>query len=321
MNIDGYTVMADTVSKFFNTVRVSGWFHHPDDPLVAIAVLGTPVIGCISRIGIPHGGVSALGPDKGFEIQFLRPEEPLDDGVSLAFTTRSGWSGAVRLHDLAADRISHYPGTALVNRFRTEITAMPNARLLDIGGRARSQLDRSQQFPGVAVTVLDILPGDNVDVVADAHALAGSFPPDHFDAVFSVSVFEHLMMPWAVVPQMNRVMRVGALALISTHQTIGMHDMPWDFWRFSDTAWDALFNARTGFEIVDRILESEQYVIPFVYRPIKAWAERAAGYEGSAVLARKIGPCTMSWPVTPDQLVSTMYPSGTEDPFARKDTA
>jgi hypothetical protein len=100
-----------------------------------------------------------------------------------------------------------------------------------------------------------------------------------------------------------------------------MHDAPWDFWRISDTAWDALFNARTGFEIVDRILESEQYVIPFVYRPIKAWAERAAGYEGSAVLVRKTGACSMAWPLTPSDLVATMYPIGTEDPFARKSPA
>ncbi|WP_374297216.1 class I SAM-dependent methyltransferase [Sphingomonas sp.] len=318
MNLNGYLVMADTVTKFFNTIRVTGWFHHPEDALASIGVVGTPVTGCITEIGLHHAGVAALGSDKGFAVQLLRPQEELPDDAALVFTTRSGWSATVKLQELAADRIALYPGSALVQRFRSGIAAIPGARVLDIGGRARSQLDRSQEFPGAEVTVLDILPGDNVDIVADAHMLASALPHDHFDAVYSVSVFEHLMMPWAVIPQMNQVMRLGATALISTHQTIGMHDMPWDFWRFSDTAWDALFNPRTGFEILDRILESEQYVIPFVYRPIKAWAERAAGYEGSAVLVRKTGPCTLAWPVAPGDFVATMYPTGTEDPYALK---
>ena len=316
MQIDGYQLMADAVTKFFNTIRVTGWFHHPDDRLVSVAVAGAPVIGCLSETGQPHGGVLALGPDKGFTIQFLRAEEPLADETSLTFTTAKGWTATIPLLALATDRIALYPGTALVHRFRDALPA--NARLLDIGGRSRSQLDRSQDFPGAEVTVLDILPGENVDVVADAHAMAAALPPESFDGLYSISVFEHLMMPWAVVPQMNRVMKPGAVALISSHQTIGMHDMPWDFWRFSDTAWDALFNRHTGFEIIDRIVESEQFVIPFIYRPIKAWAERAAGYEGSAVLIRKTGPCTMSWPLTPAELTATMYPGGTEDPYAKK---
>lgn len=42
-------------------------------------------------------------------------------------------------------------------------------KLLDIGGRNRSKIDRSKEFPSFDVTVLDILDGDNVDVVADAH--------------------------------------------------------------------------------------------------------------------------------------------------------
>jgi 2-polyprenyl-3-methyl-5-hydroxy-6-metoxy-1,4-benzoquinol methylase len=204
-----------------------------------------------------------------------------------------------------------------MRRFIDSIDAMPNARVLDIGGRARSRLDRSQAFARADVMVLDIHPGENVDIVADAHDMS-ALPAESFDGVYSVSVFEHLMMPWAVIPQLNRILKPGGVAMISTHQTIGMHDMPWDFWRFSDTAWDALFNPRTGFEIVERILEAEQFIIPFIYRPIKAWAERAAGYEGTAVLARKTGPCTMEWPLTPADINASMYPAGTEDPFARK---
>ena len=126
------------------------------------------------------------------------------------------------------------------------------------------------------------------------------------------------MMPWAVVPQLNHILRPGGVALIVTHQTLGMHDIPWDFWRFSDTAWDALFNARTGFAVLERVLSSPQFVVPMIFQPVKAWAERAVGYELSAVLVRKTGPCSLAWPVTPADLTNTMYPAGTEDPYEKK---
>jgi hypothetical protein len=147
-----------------------------------------------------------------------------------------------------------------------------------------------------------------VDVVGDAHALTRHFPPDRFDAFYSVSVFEHLLMPWAVIAQINKVLRMGGIGLISTHQTLGMHDLPWDYWRYSDTAWDALFNRLTGFEIIERALDGEQHVLPFVYRPSKANAERSVGFEGSCVWVRKIGPCQMEWNATPADLITTAYP-------------
>ncbi len=317
MHLDGYLFMVDTAAKFFNTLRISGWFHHPEDRLKSVSFAGQDVVAAICEVNLPHGGVLNLGPDKGFSLQLLRAAEELPEDATLVFTTESGWSGSVALLELCADRTGHYPGHAMMRRFIDQLDALPGAHVLDIGGRARSQLDRSQAFGKARVSVLDIHPGDNVDIVADAHDMSG-IPAESFDAVYSVSVFEHLMMPWAVVPQIHRILKPGGLALIATHQTIGMHDMPWDFWRFSDTAWDALFNPRTGFEVLERMLEAEQFIIPFIYRPIKAWAERAAGYEGTAVLVRKTGPCTLAWPVTPGDLTTTMYPAGTEDPYEKK---
>jgi hypothetical protein len=42
-------------------------------------------------------------------------------------------------------------------------------------------------------------------------------------------------------------------------------------------------------------------------------AEGAAGFEGSAVLVRKTGPCRMAWKLRPSDITATMYPAG-EDP-------
>ncbi len=309
MQIDAYTFMVDAVTKFYNTIRVFGWFHHPTDRLTGVALVNDAQLACVSATGIPHGGVAAShGLDRGFSLQVLRPEAGFNEAAELEFTTESGWTGRVPLIELCKERMLVHPTLAMMRRFVDTMNAKPGARVIDIGGRARSRIDRSALFTSAECIVLDILPDENVDVVGDAHAMGKLFPPEHFDGVYSVSVFEHLLMPWAVVVQMNQVLKTGGLGLIFSHQTLGMHDAPWDFWRFSDTSWDALFNPSTGFEIVERAMDFEQHILPFVWRANKADDERVVGYEGCCVLVRKIGPCQMSWPLTPADITQSMYP-------------
>jgi hypothetical protein len=140
--------------------------------------------------------------------------------------------------------------------------------------------------------------------------MSRSLPAEHFDFVTSFSVFEHLLMPWKVAVEMNRVMRPGALALIHTHQTIGMHDMPWDFYRFSDATWAGLFNARTGFEVVATDMSRYLHIIPAVVLDPAIDHENAGGFEVSQALVRKIGPCTLDWPVATTEVIATSYPTG-----------
>jgi hypothetical protein len=109
-------------------------------------------------------------------------------------------------------------------------------KLLDIGGRARSGVQRSEHYPECDVTTLDIIANSGVDVVGDAHELGRYFSPGSFEFAHCSSVFEHLVMPWKAAVEINRVLKPGGAALIFTHQTIGMHDMPWDFFRFSDSS-------------------------------------------------------------------------------------
>jgi SAM-dependent methyltransferase len=53
------------------------------------------------------------------------------------------------------------------------------------------------------------LDGEGVDPVGDVHKLSQSFPLGHFDFVFSVSVFEHLLFPWKAVLEINKVLKTG----------------------------------------------------------------------------------------------------------------
>ena len=128
----------------------------------------------------------------------------------------------------------------------------------EIGGRDRSQRTIKEKFPNAEYVVVDIVAGENVDVVADAHQLSSVFENSSFDFVISASVFEHLLMPWKVALEINKILRPGGSLWISSHQTVGLHDSPWDYWRFSRDSWTGIFNKNTGFEIVATVSDHNQ---------------------------------------------------------------
>jgi len=181
-------------------------------------------------------------------------------------------------------------------------------KVLDIGGRARSGNLLAEHMQGCDVTVLDIKADHGVDVVADIHAMTDALGEDRFDFLVCVSVFEHLVMPWKAALEINKVMKLGGVAFIQTHQTVGMHDLPWDYYRFSDESWKGLFNSATGFEIVATSMNDLVRIVPVHYFNVYEGFERAGGFIGSSVIARKVGPTPLCWPVEMTSIVSTSYP-------------
>ncbi|WP_419766222.1 MAG: methyltransferase domain-containing protein [Arcobacter sp.] len=186
--------------------------------------------------------------------------------------------------------------------------------MLDIGGRARSGVLYANRYRDTFkkdVTILDIIEDKDVDVVCDCHEMSKFLPSEHFDIILSSAVFEHLIMPWKVAIEMNRIMKKGAVAYIGTHQTIGMHDLPWDFYRFSDTSWHGIFNEHTGFEILGTELSELQYIVPRCYEEILADAEKSSGWRGSSIMIKKISNSKMEWDLNAKDVVNNLYP--TED--------
>ena len=68
-----------------------------------------------------------------------------------------------------------------------------------------------------------------------------------------------------------------------------MHDLPWDYFRFSDSVFRALFCAETGFEIVDVVRGSPMHMFPFFTIGEVHDADGAAGFFTVALIARKMG--------------------------------
>jgi hypothetical protein len=118
-------------------------------------------------------------------------------------------------------------------------------RILEIGSHRRDR------FSKASYTGFDFYAGENVDVVGDAHKLAGYFENGSFDLIFSSAVFEHLYMPWIVAEEISKLLKLGGHVFIETHFSFSSHERPWNFFQFSDVGLHALFNSGLGFEIVD----------------------------------------------------------------------
>lgn len=309
MHIADYAMAVGIATDFHGFMLIEGWFYHPTDPIASVSVNGPNVIVLEASAGFCYEGVRAsLGDRCGFRIKAFSPSGRTIDKSQIVFRTVSGWMGEVPAMELAADGFTLTEEDRLHRAFRDLVAAKPGAMLLDIGGRDRSGQDFSKLFETAQCTVFDVNAGANVDVVGDAHRLSKFFAPETFDFAQSISVFEHLAMPWVVVAEMNRVMKTGGHIFISTHQSIGLHDYPWDFWRYSDRAFHALFCDATGFEIVETYMKTPNYIVPFLYTPRNWEHEKTAGFEVSCVLVRKTKPTRLTWTVDMSSIMKSAYP-------------
>jgi hypothetical protein len=199
---------------------------------------------------------------------------------------------------------------ALPGIFRSMLQQVPKGSILEIGSRAPTGVVRRDMVPdGWSYVGMDILAGPNVDIVGDAHELSSIFRTQKFDAVMAFSVIEHLMMPWKFAIELNRVLNLGGIGVITTHQAWPVFDMPWDFWRFSDRAWDALFNKATGFEVIQAQMGEPTYFVAQRCHSITNFGMSNSGYLASNVLFRKIGETNLQWPVRIADMTSTTYPT------------
>lgn len=195
----------------------------------------------------------------------------------------------------------------LRQRFIDMINDRPDSTLLEIGSRGKMNFKARKEIPNsVSYVGIDIKPGENVSVVADAHFLP--FCSNQFDFVFSGYTIEHIAMLWKLALEINKVLKRGGCCFIMTHQSWQMHQEPWDYWRFSDTASHALFNKASGFEIIEAALGEPARLVPEVANAITVSNPEGACYRGSAVLAKKISSTVLGWDVNPRDVMSGQYP-------------
>lgn len=196
---------------------------------------------------------------------------------------------------------------AMVSRFRGEVANKPG-HMLEIGSRARSGRSYRDWFSAdTRHTGIDITDGPNVDVVGDAHHLSRHLR-DRFDFAFSIAVFEHILMPWKVALEMNKVLKRGAPALIISHGSWPLHEEPWDFFRFSKESWGGIFNKHTGFEMIESQYQYPASIIPNYISTVDFQnMSQGRTFLLSGCLVRKIGVPQVEWEAEAGDVYNLSY--------------
>jgi hypothetical protein len=189
------------------------------------------------------------------------------------------------------------------------MTGQDGGVFVEIGGRgAQSAAVRKRIGEAWKYLAVDIKAGANVDVVADVHTMSRQIGRGRADVVFSVSVFEHLLMPWQAALEINAVLRHGGLCYAHAPYFWAPHELPWDFFRPGRSAWSALFNRSTGFELLEAAEIGVSRPIAQIAHQHSIEAGLATGPMATAVLARKIGEPQASWSGYEPGLAPGMYP-------------
>lgn len=135
--------------------------------------------------------------------------------------------------------------------FITRLCDKPGMKVLEIGSRNVTGSVFRNKFHHAEYTGFDYYPGENVDVVGDAHRLSNYFD-EKFDLIFSSAVFEHLALPWLVSIEIIKLLKEGGYTFIETHYSFSSHERPWHFFQFSENALDVLFPEKFGMRCIKK---------------------------------------------------------------------
>jgi SAM-dependent methyltransferase len=90
---------------------------------------------------------------------------------------------------------------------------------------------------------------ETIDVFYDGQKIP--FDNDYFDSVFTSEVFEHVFNLPQILPEIRRVMKKGALILVTCPFAISEHEAPIDFARYSSFGLRHLMQ-ENGFEVIEQ---------------------------------------------------------------------
>ena len=127
-------------------------------------------------------------------------------------------------------------------------------RILELGSRKVVGPGdfRTRHFNNTEYVGFDFYPGQGVNLVGDVHILSSYFSEEEkFDLIYSSACFEHFAMPWLVVVEIAKMLKVGGHVFIETHFSYSSHERPWHFYQYSDMGLRVLFPEALGFECVE----------------------------------------------------------------------
>lgn len=129
----------------------------------------------------------------------------------------------------------------------------PGMKILEVGSReVTGKSEASNRFGNAKYVGFDFYPGNNVDIIGDAHKLSSYFNQEEkFDLIYTSACFEHFAMPWLVATEIAKLLKVGGTVFVETHFSFSAHERPWNFFQFSDMGLKSLFSPALGFKCIE----------------------------------------------------------------------
>jgi SAM-dependent methyltransferase len=121
-------------------------------------------------------------------------------------------------------------------------------------------------FKHASVKTLDIAPGADycADICKDN---SGIIPDNSFDVIVCTEVLEHVANPFAAVAEINRMLKSGGHAYITTPFNFRIHGPLPDNWRFTEHGLRQLFSNMQVFNL-ERVTTQDRDLMPIHYRLI-----------------------------------------------------
>ncbi len=114
------------------------------------------------------------------------------------------------------------------------------ARVLDVAPQDHE--GAAPYFQKATVETLDIDPKSNATYVADlCQNNEATIPSGYFDVVVCTEVLEHTLQPFDAVNELERILKPGGVALVSTPYNFRIHGPLPDCWRFTEHGLRELF--------------------------------------------------------------------------------
>lgn len=303
----------DECAAYFDRMKIRGWCFVPEAAIGTVEILFPSSTGSfrLASFGQPSPDVAEAVSREAHHVRFDEwiPLPDAQRGRDFTLRVKLVDGTVIESESVHSNARDGDPAHGCWYHFLDALNALPGGEVLEIGSRARSGITRRQHVPAKLRYVgLDIVAGENVDLVGDAHSLSQIFPAGKFSAIFSLAVFEHLAMPWKAAVEINRVLCHGGLVFVNTVQTWPVHEEPWDFFRFSAFSWRCLFNASTGFELIEAVHGEPARVHALWDSPVVRDMPSSLAYLSTAMIARKVAETSLDWPVPTEVAAPGSYP-------------
>lgn len=161
-----------------------------------------------------------------------------DDGAARAYLV--GWLDKL-LQDQARPEgvIDSRSQVNQIFRATLEAEGITGGKIAELGGPYNS--DRPQ-YPDFEWEFLSLFPVDGRDDVVVCDITRADHVPDNsYDAIFSISVMEHVAQPWLAAEHMMRILKPGGVMFHVAPFAYFYHGAPADFWRYTPDGFMALF--------------------------------------------------------------------------------